>query len=221
MVFINHKEFHNLSKNAITEMKIKAKKYGRNIRQFSERQLVHEIAFQFKGDYWVGFEVPYLDSGKITKSTRSDLAILNKNQNEWIFVEVKSTGFPTDDRRENRFGSLKYEEDFKKLKELDGRVYKGSIKGYWIWQYFFETYHGKIDEIIQTFEIKDINNFNGPFKSHNIIEIFGRVEGENLTLGKVLNEIKISSLDTLISIIPEIDNNDKKFSLLMVTSEVK
>lgn len=211
---MNHKEFHDLSKNAIKEMKDKAMEYGLNIRSFSERQLVHEIAFQFKDNHWVGFEVP---SGK----TRSDLAILNKNQDEWIFVEVKSTGFSADNRRENRFGSLNWKEDFKKLKELDGGVYKGTIKRYWIWQYLFETYRDEIDNIIQTFKLKDINNLNGPFESENIINVFGVIEGKTITLGRVLNEINMSSLDTLISIIPEIDNNNKTFSLLMVTSEVK
>ncbi len=204
---IMHEGFHNIVKNAANELKNQSIQYKRNMRELTESQLEHEIDFEFrKKKHWAVVHPKYLPKNK--EIGIGDLEIINL-ENDRIFVEIKSTGFTHKDKNmENRLGKINTdrEADYDKLKTLSLNVYNcTSLKGFWVWQYFFKTHRHNIRKLIDTFNIVNLADFSGPYKYQDVMDIFKPPKNsKNVTLEKFLNLIHISSIDTLISILPEI-----------------
>lgn len=211
---MSHKEFHNISQDAVNEIITKAKEYDLDFRGFHERQLAHEISCKSINCFSI-FEM------NVNEGKRCDLVVHNKNKDQMEFIEVKSTGLTPDGRWENRFGNFPWENDFEKLSEIDENIYNASsVKKYWVWQFVFETYKREVENIICEFNILEDNDFNGPYKPEEIIPLLNTRKGKNKTLGKVLNEISENYSDVLISIIPRIKEYNEEFSLLLLTTEL-
>ncbi|KCZ71948.1 hypothetical protein ANME2D_02005 [Candidatus Methanoperedens nitroreducens] len=224
---IMHEDFHNIVKNAANELKNQSIHCNKNMRELPEAQLEHEIDVEFrKNNHWAVVHPKYLPNNK--KIGIGDLEIISLH-NDRIFVEIKSTGFThKDENMENRLGKTDTDrkDDYYKLKTLSLNVYKcTSLKGFWVWQYFFKTHKPKIEKLINKFNIVNLADFSGPYKYQDVMDIFKPPKnGKRMTLEKFLNVINISSMDTLISILPKIKQKDYSshhFSILLITSEIK
>jgi len=211
-----HQEFHDVVKDAVKNNIDLAKNYNLDFREFHEEQLVHEISYKFKNNSCVIFE----GNGYNNKRKKCDLIVLNKIEKQTIYIEAKSTGVKPDGTWENRFNSLRWKNDFDKLYDVDENFYtNNSIKKYWVWQYVFENYPDKINELTTKNNI--VNYFT--FKSYNIekfLELFYNEKVSKKTLGKVIKEISDAYSDILISIIPKMQENDENFSLILITTEL-
>jgi len=193
---------------------------------YSERQLVHEIGYQLRSLHlWVGFEQRYAAPEYGRKRDVADILaykLSNKRETqEYLWIEVKSTGLTEDGRRENSFSTLRWKRDIQKLGELDNRLWgRGAHYGYWAWLYLFKTYSDNIH-----YRYGNGEKWTRRTSLSHMANTLGQKEGRAVTLPNLLREIAERCPNATCSCIPSLtgwyEGKKYPFSALLVTAKVK
>lgn len=190
------------------------------LNMYSERQLVHEIGYGLRQrDFWTGFEQRYAGPRDKKKETVADILAFPRAvpRKEWcLWLEVKSTGLTDDRRRDNALSTLGWEHDFEKLRGLDNRVWATTHYGYWVWMFLFDTYRDAIyDRFGRSSEWGQRTSLS------RMAEVVGRLDGNPVTLGRVLLDIEKESAESTCSCIQMLKDGRVEYSTLLVTVRPK
>ncbi len=186
-------DLHAVALNAFDEMEDLAVKAESDTTAYNERQFVFQLgslltrgAITQGAHLWTGFEYRYPDTVGTQKRTKCDLAVWERNsqgEEAMGWLEVKSTGLDDYGNWDNGFGSLRWREDFDKLKGIEEQVWGANHTRAWVWLYQFENYRDKVDT---TFGPS--NKWSPPKQPLDYLGTFGRAHEGNVNLPRVLAE---------------------------------
>jgi hypothetical protein len=133
------------------------------------------------------------------------------------WLEVKSTGLDENGNWDNRFGSLRWGEDFDKLKGITTNAWNLHHIRAWVWLYQFENYREQVDGFFGT-----STEWSIPRRPLEYSSVFGPIHAGNINLPRVLSEIASASGDSLMSVRPRVRAHDQNrvFSALILAAMV-
>jgi hypothetical protein len=220
-------DLHAVALNAFDEMEGLAVKAESDTTEFNERQFVFQLgalltrgAITQGAHLWTGFEYRYPGTADARDRTTCDLVVWERNRQSdgtigWL--EVKSTGLDENGNWDNRFGGLRWREDFDKLKGITERVWNLHHIRAWVWLYQFENYREQVDEAFRTG-----TKWSPPKDPLDYLNTFGPVHAGKVNLPRVVSEIASASGSALMSVRPRVRAHDKNkvFSALILTAMV-
>ena len=220
-------DLHAVALNAFDEMEGVAIRKASDTTEYNERQFVFQIgallnrgAITQGAPLWTGFEYRYPGTPAGRDRTRCDLATWERpssGSEAMGWIEVKSTGLDEYGNWGNRFSSLGWRADFRKLGGIDKQRWQVDHRLAWIWLYQFENYREVVDAAFGT--ATEWSPSRSPSATPGV---FGPVKAGRVNLQRVLSEIEAASAGTLMSVRPRVRTHapNKVFSALIVTAMV-
>jgi len=202
---------HRTARNAVDVLLKKAKRGKHDPTEYYEVQLQHEIACLMENrNRVVHLCCPYPNSKQ-----KTDILVdyVGKGLLVWIEVKYRKHGTWTD----SGLGGLKWDSDFKKLREVRQGTWKARHSGFWVWLYFFRNYGEEIHEVFG-----DRPEWKRARSLKSVADFFSVHDGRK-SLGSTLTEVgKACGNRGTCSIMPSLPlEGFELYSALLTTVQVK